>query len=95
MRRDQLVHAKRFRAHFYKGKNGVGRDLHPELLADGLGNAPVAPAFLATVTDEVEVRLQLGLKRASGHYFLSAKRCEVIRSGIPTDPKPSQVFKGE
>ena len=95
VRGGQLVHAERFRADFHKRENGVGRYLHSELLTDGLGNAPIAPALLPAVTDEFEVRLQLGLEGASGHYVLPPKRCEVVPSRTPSDPKPSQVFKGE
>jgi hypothetical protein len=89
----QLVHAMRFRADLHERENGVGAGLEAKLLLDGLGNAPIAPALAATLTDEIEMRLQLGLKGASGHYFVPPKTCELIPSRVTSDPKLSQDWE--
>jgi hypothetical protein len=88
----QLVHAMRFRANLHERENGVGAGLEAKPFLDGLGDAPVAPALTATLTDEIEMRLQLGLKGASGHYFIPPKTCEAIPSRVTSDPKLSQDF---
>jgi len=62
---------------------------------DGLGDPAITPAFAPAFADEVEMRFQLGLKGASGHHVLHPKRCEVIPSGVTTDPKLSQDFRAE
>jgi hypothetical protein len=80
----------RFRADLHERKNGVGAGLEAKLFLDSLGDPPVAPALAATLTDEVKMRLQLGLKRASGHYFVPPKTCEAIPSRVTSDPKLTQ-----
>ncbi len=84
-----------FERTFTKEKTALGGYLHAELIVDGPGDPAIAPPLAPAFPDKIQMRLQLGLEGASRHYVLAPKRCEVIPSRFPTDPKTSQVFRGE